>query len=68
MNSEVFTDMDGTNLKVGDTVVICENCLYVPKLCRGVVKSIDKFSVIVDTEYGGDISIQDERQLLYLFT
>lgn len=65
---EVFTDMDGTILKVGDTVVLCENCLYIPKLCRGVIKSIDQFSVVVDTEHGGDISIQDERQLLYLFT
>lgn len=60
--------MGGTILEVGDTVVLCENCLYVPKLCRGVIKSIDQFSVVVDTEYDGDISIQDERQLLYLFT
>ena len=65
---EVFTDVYGTILKVGDTVVICENCFYIPKLYRGVVKSIDQFSVVVDTEHGGDISIQDERQLLYLFT
>lgn len=65
---KVFTDMGGTILEVGDTVVLCENCLYVPKLCRGVIKSIDQFSVVVDTEYDGDISIQDERQLLYLFT
>ena len=66
--SEVFTDMDGTILEVGDAVVLCENCLYIPKLCRGVVKSIDQFSVVVGTEHDGDISIQDERQLLYLFT
>ena len=65
---KVFTDMGGTILEVGDTVVLCENCLYIPKLCRGVIKSIDQFSVVVDTEYDGDISIQDERQLLYLFT
>lgn len=65
---KVFTDMDGTSLEVGDTVVLCENCLYIPKLCRGVIKSIDQFYVVVDTECDGDVSIQDGRQLLYLFT
>ena len=65
---EVFTDMDGTILEVGDAFVLCENCLYIPKLFKGVVKSIYQFSVVVGTEHDGDISIQDVRQLLYLFT
>lgn len=63
-----FRDLDGTVLQVGDTVVITENCLYVPKLDRGVILSIDEWMLVVGTENSGNVSIQDERQVLYLYT
>lgn len=67
MNYE-FRDMDGTILEVGDTVVITENCLYVPSLYRGKVFRIDEFEIVIATESNSHISIQDERQVLYLFS
>ena len=63
-----FRDMDGVVLQLFDTVVIAENCLYVPKLCRGVIVSIEEDVIYINTENSGVISIQDERQVLYLFT
>lgn len=62
-----FIDMDGTVLAVGDTVVITQTCLYVPKLDRGVILSIEESEIVVGTEGNGNIVIQDDRQVLYLF-
>lgn len=63
-----FRDLDGTVLQVGDTVVITKNCLYTSKLDRGVILSIDEYEIVVGTEGSGNVSIQDERQVLYLYT
>lgn len=68
MENVVWRDMDGTILNVGDTVVITEPCLYVPKLKRGVILSYDEFSLDVGTEDNNICCVQDERTILYLFT
>lgn len=67
MFDEEFCDMDGVKLEIGDTVVFTENCLYVPELFRGVVYSISKSEIVISTDKGFK-TIQDDRQLLYLFS
>lgn len=61
-------DMDGTVLQVGDTVAFTQLCLYVPKLYRGVIETIEDHAVFIRCEDGLLSGVQDERSLLYLFT